>query len=127
MTAPIKGARRVLHGWREYAADMLRHLIALTVAFTAVFLAISGGSLFTGSLEEFVGMLRVIAVMAVATLLGHGLVTRVRGHVSLIASGFFTWMPPSLRFSHYRCLERIERPLWRTFGSPSWWDYPSLP
>ena len=92
MTGSVQGGRGALLGWREYVIDMLKHLLALTLSFAAVFLAISGRSLFDGSSEALVGMLRLIGSLAVATLFGHGLVTRIRGHVSLVLSGFFTWI-----------------------------------
>lgn len=91
MTDPTP-PRGVLHGAREYTADLLKHLVALMISFAIVFLAISGGALLSGSSDEIIGILRLIAAMAGATLLGHGLVTRLRGHVSLIASAFFTWI-----------------------------------
>lgn len=92
MTDPTSPSRGVLKGPLEYAIDLLKHLTALAVSFAAVFLAISGGALLSGSSDEIVGIVRLIAAMAGATLLGHGLVTRLRGHVSLIVSAFFTWI-----------------------------------
>lgn len=92
MTDITPTSRGTLQGPREYAADLLKHLIALVLSLTAALLAISGGEMLSGSSDEILGILRLVAAMAGATLLGHGLVTRLRGHVSLIVSAIFTWI-----------------------------------
>ncbi len=83
----------MLSGPRSYAIDAVRHWLALLVGFSAVFIASSGGQILTDtSLESAVGLLRILGVLAVATLLGHVLVTWIRKVVSLAVSGFFTWV-----------------------------------
>jgi len=88
---PHAGPR--LRGRREHVLDLLRHLASLVVAFTAVYVAISGGALLgSGSADALLGILRMLVVLSVVTLVGHGLVTWVRGRVSLVASAVATWL-----------------------------------
>lgn len=89
MDAPVTAPM----GARELAIDGVRHLLALLTACAVVLLALSGGSLFSGTLAEVAwGWGRIVVLLVVVTLLGHVLVTKVRGRVSIGFSALFTWL-----------------------------------
>lgn len=81
-----------LSGARELAVDAVRHLGALVVATVGTLVAMSGGEGLVPTAASLLNWAGIIASLAVATLLGHVLVTRIRGFVSLPASAFFTWL-----------------------------------
>ncbi|MGP7959573.1 hypothetical protein ACTVCO_02020 [Sanguibacter sp. A247] len=88
---PRTGPR--LRGWREHALDLLQHFASLVVAFTVVYLAISGGAILgSGSADDVLGILRMLLVLSGVTLVGHGLVTWVRKRVSIVVSAVVTWL-----------------------------------
>lgn len=80
-------------GLRELASEGARHFVALLVACCFVYLVLAGGLLFSGSLADALwGWGRTVVGLVVVTLVGHVLVTMVRGTVSLGVSAFFTWL-----------------------------------
>ena len=79
-------------GARELAVDAVRHVAALVTATAGGLVAMSGGEALVPTVESLRGWAAIVAGLAIATLLGHVLVTRIRGVVSLPVSAFFTWI-----------------------------------
>src|SRR5690554_3370612 len=66
-----------LSGAREFAVDGVRHLGALVVATVGTLVALSGGEGLVPTAASLLNWAGIIAALAVATLLGHVLVTRI--------------------------------------------------
>ena len=80
-----------LSGVRELAIDGVRHFAALVAATGGAIVAMTGGEALVPTAQSLRGWGAIVGALAVVTLLGHVLVTRIRGVVSLPASAFFTW------------------------------------
>jgi len=76
---------------RELAVDGVRHWAALVVAAAGTIVAMTGGEALVPTAESLRGWGEIVGALAVVTLPGHVLVTRIRGDVSLPVSAFFTW------------------------------------
>lgn len=93
MTEPAPSPPRRLEGWREHVADTLRHLVALVLSCVVVLLlAVGPSSVLDGTRESLVWLALLVLVLTVVTVLGHGLVTWLRGRVSVVRSALLTWL-----------------------------------
>lgn len=90
---PRFGTKHVLSGARSYVADAVRHFLALFISVVIASIPFWGGEVLSEwSVSVLLGWGWIIAELAVASLLGHVLVTRLRGFVSLPMSAFLTWL-----------------------------------